>query len=127
MPKTIIRINCDVEGYEDFWIDYDVTGWGIDIATSVPYTARFSLLRNFIPKHSVNWYVKSDDGAAIKHPGPGKTDILWQSIWKQLGPKTGQALALWFCMSAYSAVGEWLDPSPKSETNGETDSAGSED
>ena len=113
MPKQIVRVVCDVEGYEEFWIEYDVSGWGLDVFTSLPFTPFPQVVRNFIPEHSVNWHIVADDGAVVPHPGPGHTDILWDSIWKQIGPETGKAIYRWLALSSIMAMGQASTPSKK--------------
>ena len=114
MPKQIVRVVCDVEGYEEFWIEYDVSDWGLDIFTSLPFTPFPQVVRAFIPAHSVNWHIVADDGAIVPHPGPGHTEILWASIWKQIGPETGKALYRWLALSTIVAMGQASMPSKKS-------------
>jgi len=125
-PRTRrVRIQCDVEGYEEFWIEYDVSTWGIDILTSIPYLPLYEVVSVFIPQHSIDWFVIGDDGAQINHPGPGKSKILWSSIWRNVGPVTGQALWRWLGVSVFSAMGEAITPDLKSaETNGDVSQGG---
>lgn len=119
MPKKTpksrrVRIQCDVPGHEDFWIEYDVSTWGIDFLTSIPYFPLYETVARVVPERSVDWHIVGDDGALVKHPGPGASQTLWRNIWKSVGPVTGQALWRWLGLSVFSAMGEAITPDFKS-------------
>jgi hypothetical protein len=117
MPKNEVqkvRIVCPVAGYEEFWIEYDVSEWGIGTYLRL-HSDEMSIaqvLREFIPRYSIDWQIINADGAAIKHPGPGRTEILWQEIWDSFGVELRELFS-WFWMSAISAMSQAMTLSKK--------------
>ena len=113
--QEIVKVPCTVEGYESFWISYDVTTWGMAEYYSIPHTPRYEIVREVIPQYSVDWYMESDDGTIIAHPGQGASNATWLNVWRQLGVRTGRALHLWLSFSAMTALGEAMSLQPKSD------------
>ena len=118
VQKQIVHIQCDVPGHEECWIKYDVTDWGIDVFTTVPFRSSAWLERFFLPEHSTDWRMVGDDGAIVAHPVKGAAEEVWNEVWRQIGPRTGRALFTWLGLSALLAVGEATSLTPKSASDG---------
>ena len=126
MPKQPrrIRVHCDIEGYEELWVEYDVSGWGFDVFVGMPSTSMFRVVTQYLEKDSVDWFIRSDEGTEIKHPGRGAARPVWDAVYKSIGPVTSQDIWLWFASSAFAALGEASIPSKKSSRGNRGDGEG---
>jgi len=113
--RDIVKVQCTTEGYEHLWISYDVTTWGLAEYCSIPGTPLYEIVNQIVPRYSVDWYMETDDGAVLAHPGQGASRAAWQSAWRQLGVKTGRAIRMWLSYSALTALGEAMSLPPKSD------------
>lgn len=121
MPDNI-RIVCGVEGYEDCWIEYDASRWGLGVYAQLWGELKINqVVTEFIPRYSVAWYMHDDDGVLIVHPGPGATSITWQSVWNQFGIESSRFLFVWLWSSSLAAINEAMTLSPKSVGGGSDD------
>ena len=113
--KQVVKVPCTVEGYENFWISYDVTTWGMAEYVEIPHTPLYDIVYEVIPRYSVNWYIKSDDGEIIAHPGQDASRKAWINVWRSIGVETGRAIRPWLSFSALTALGEAMSLPPKSD------------
>ena len=128
MPENQrVRANCGLEGYESFWIEFDVSSWGFNVYREL-YGDMFvhEIILTFIPRYSTAWHVENSDGTAIVHPGPRATQSHWDAIWDQFDVKTSRVLHPWFMAVAYSALTEAMGLPPKSSGDGKSDSGGAD-
>lgn len=127
MPKVApqtVRIMCDLDGFDDCWVEFDVSEWGYAEYLDM-WTSAFPLvtMRYFEP-HSTNWRMVSSDGVVVKHPGRGATRITWTSIYRALGVENSRKLGNWFATACLMAANEALAIDPKSLGNDSGKSAG---
>ncbi len=117
MSETV-KILCDVEGFGEFWVEYDVSTWGIKQFVDIPVQTAFGALHNYLAKYCVGWNIESDDGDSVPCPIQGAPWEAWTQSFEQIGPKTGKAIYTWLCMSVLSALTLASSPSPKSDEGG---------
>lgn len=128
MPsRQITHITCDVDGYEEFWVEIDVTTWGHAEFMEIWTTASVLVIMNYFEPFSTDWHIINDDGVAILHPGEKSSRAVWQQTYKKLGVVTGRKLNPWFGQACLMAVTEAMSLSPKSSVNGAEGSAGASD
>jgi hypothetical protein len=127
MTRQIVQVNCTVEGYEDIWLKYDVTDWGVGVFTDLPFRSFAWTVRYFIPENCVDWLMRNDGGDIIAHPGSKASEEVWAEVWKSLGPETSRAIYHWLALSALVASGEAMDLPPKSLADGPGAGPGAQD
>lgn len=124
MPGNV-RVVCGVKGYEDCWIEYDASRWGLGVYAQLWGELKINqVITEFIPRHSVAWHMHDADDVLIVHPGPDATSILWQSIWDQFDVESSRVLFTWLWSSSIAAINEAMTLSPKSSGDGANDGAG---
>ena len=110
MPKDArqrVKTVCTEDGFEDLWIEYDASSWGIGTYNYVYGTLRPSqLVTDFVPRYSVAWHMRNQDGTIITHPGKDASKIVWSNIWNQFDVATGRAIQRWLIVSVLVAIEE---------------------
>jgi len=117
MPKErqTVKITCTAEGYENLWVEFDVTDWGLGVYFRLYKTLNIpDVITEFIPQYSCNWHMVDEKGTAIKHPGRDASDEVWMNVYEQLGVETSRAIHGWLWAAALMAYQESLSLSPKS-------------
>ena len=112
MSEKKFRYACDVEGYEDAWIEFDTSTWGIAEILDIPYIGHIERIRKYVPLYATNWHFKGQDGATIPFPKSTEYDIAWQLAFKRLGANS-RNLWVWLGDSIVAALNEVIVP-PKS-------------
>ena len=124
MPERV-RTVCTVEGYEDFWLEWDVSEWNIGVYVEVTkHMMPMEVITDFIPRYSVDWKIANQDGTFIAHPGPNASKDVWLNVWKQLDVTTSRALFLWLWVSVLNTLEESMALPPKSEADDSAESTG---
>lgn len=129
MPKQEQRVKvvCFAEGYEDLWIEYDVSSWGMGVYADLHGSMTIpQVVTEFIPKYSTDWHIINKDGTVIAHPGRKASKESWLAVWRGLDVETSRAIYSWLWLSSLTALQESLALPPKSSVNGQNDSAGGE-
>ena len=115
MSEQRIRTVCGLDGYEDIWIEYDVSGWGLGMYYNLHADlTKPQVLTEFIPRHSVAWHMENRDGTVIPHPGLHASEAAWAATWKQLDVTTGRTIFNWLTVSVFQAMQEAMALPPKS-------------
>ena len=131
MPKKNeqrIRTVCGLEGFEDIWIEYDVSDWGLGMYYELHSDlTRPQIITEFIPKNTVAWHMENRDGTVIPHPGvysaDGELDGKWAATWKHLDVETGRTIFDWLTVSVFEAMMEAMALPPKSARDGSSSGA----
>jgi hypothetical protein len=109
-----VRIVCALEGYEDCWIEYDVSKWGLGVYTRLWGGMNINrVMTQFLPQYCTAWHLHSD-GTLVSHPGLEASDLVWQTVWDQFSVEASRTLFVWLYSSALAAVNEAMTLSPKS-------------
>ena len=106
------RYACDVEGFEDAWVEIDTATWGMYEILDIPYAGHIERVRKYLPLYATYWHVKGEDGATIPFPKSKEYDLTWELAFKRLGPES-RRLWVWFGDSVVAALNEVIMP-PKS-------------
>lgn len=113
--RQTVKITCTAEGYENLWVEFDVTDWGLGVYFRLYKTLNIpEVITEFIPQYSTNWHMVDADGKAIKHPGRGASDEVWATVLDQFDVDTSRAIHGWLWTAALLAYQESLSFSPKS-------------
>lgn len=124
MSEQPVRILCDVEGYGEFWIEYDVSTWTIEDFVTIPLQSAFGAVFNYVAKYVVAWNIIGDDGAIVPCPVRGAPWEMWQQSLGQIGPKTSRDIYVWLWSSVLAALTVASTPQPKSDAGGQGHSSG---
>jgi hypothetical protein len=123
-----VKVVCTVEQFEHFWVEFDVSDWGMGVYVTVYDDLTLpQVLTEFYPQYCVAWHITNSDGTAIAHPGKSRSADAWRNIWKQFDVATSRALFQWLWVSVLSAVQEAMALPPKSAGDDPGDSAGEGD
>lgn len=116
--RQTVKIVCTVQGYAEFWIEYDVTSWGLGLYNRVfGGLVTSEVITSFIPEHSIDWCMRTDEGTSIAHPGPNADGDVWKTIWDQFDIKTGREIHDWLSVSIALAMTEAMALPSKSSDN----------
>jgi hypothetical protein len=118
---------CAEEGFEECWVELDVSTWGYAEYLDIWSTAYPLVTMRYFEKYSTNWHIHNGDGVTVKHPGRDATRITWTSIYRALGVATSRRLGNWFATACLLAATEALAIEPKSAESNQGESAGIQD
>ena len=112
----IIKLSCDVEGYEDDWIEIDTSAWTpgdfLVMIDGVSFPDALQYLRDC----AVDWHLTGDNGL-VKFPGVTADDAAWDNAFRRLGPG-GLGLMRWLCQTPSEALIVAIDlPSKSASVN----------
>jgi hypothetical protein len=130
MPKQEQRVKvvCFADGFEDLWIEYDVSKWGGGVYADLHGQITIpQVVTEFIPEYSTDWHIKTADGTVVAHPGRKASKETWLNVWHQIEPETFRAIYPWIWMSTLTALQESLALPPKSAVDDQDDGTGEKD
>jgi hypothetical protein len=118
--KKIVRVECDVDGHLNDWVDYDTTEWTVGHFRQVSGGLELALgLPRYVETFVCDWNVTGTDGKAVKFPGQGASAAAWLSAYEKIGIE----LARWLASSAVHALNKRMNPPPKSFGGNQADGA----
>jgi hypothetical protein len=111
--RRIVRIDCDLEGHEDDWVEFDVTGWNYRDFREIPETD-VTETHKWTERDTTAWSIAGKDGKPVKHPGRGAPKTAWLEAYERMPWE----LCRWLPSAVYFAFRQAIRPPKKSPGGG---------
>ncbi len=111
MSKKLVKVaDCEVEGHERDWVEFDTTEWTALHYREIMRTNVPLYLSKYVEGYVCAWSITGLDGAPVPFPGQSADDDAWLEAYSQVDLE----FMSWLSLTPITALNERMNPPPKS-------------